>query len=82
MKNREDVIIELLKKYDPRSARWEYRAIMDSLQDCEDTCTMKDLERVVKEKYDCDLFTYSSLYNQVQSLLYPDLIHNPAPTNV
>ena len=74
MRNREDVIIELQKKYDPRLARWEYRVIMDSLQDCKGTCTMKDLEKTIKEKYDCELFMYSSLYNQVQTLIEQGIV--------
>ena len=76
MVKKEDVILELQKKYDPRLARWEYRAIMDSLQDCDGNCTMKDLEGIITEKYGCELFTYNSLYNHVQTLIDQGVIVN------
>ncbi len=51
MVNRDDVINSLSRKYDPRAARWEYRAILDVLQEVE-PITVKDLVEAINEKYE------------------------------
>ncbi len=67
MVNRDEVINSLSRKYDPRAARWEFRAILDVLQEVE-PITVKDLVKAINQKYNCELFTYNALYNHIQTL--------------
>jgi predicted transcriptional regulator len=75
MISREDVIITLSKKLDPRSISWEFRAILDVLQD-EEPITVKELESAICKKYDCELFTYKQLYDIIQTLVKQNVIKN------
>ena len=75
MMNREEVIKVLSRKFDPRSISWEFRAVLDVLQD-EEPMTVKELETAICQKYDCDLFTYKQLYDNIQALVKKEIIMN------
>ena len=75
MMNREEVIKVLSRKFDPRSISWEFRAILDVLQD-EEPMTVKELETAICQKYECDLFTYKQLYDNIQGLVKKEIIIN------
>ncbi len=79
MNNKESVIKELETEFDPRSARWENRAILDTLQET-DGVTAKGLCIAINKKYDAELFTYNSLYNQLQNLFQIEVIRYNALT--
>lgn len=67
MTAREDVINTLSKMSDPRSERWEYRAVLDTLQEV-NPCKVADLLKAVNDRYDCELFTYHPLYSILRML--------------
>lgn len=75
MTSREEVISTLSKKFDPRSISWEFRAVLDVLQD-EEPATVKELETAINERYECELFTYKQLYNTVQAIMKMGVIKN------
>lgn len=75
MMNREDVVKTLSRKFDPRSTGWEFRAILDVLQD-EEPITVKELETAICQRYDCPLLTYKQLYDNIQAMLKKDIIRN------
>ncbi len=75
MINREEVIKVLSRKFDPRSISWEFRAILDVLQD-EEPLTVKELETAICQRYECDLFTYKQLYDNIQGLIKKEIIIN------
>lgn len=75
MMNREDVVKTLSRKFDPRSTSWEFRAILDVLQD-EEPITVKELETAICQRYDCHLLTYKQLYDNIQAMLKKDIIRN------
>ncbi len=75
MMNREEVIKVLSIKFDPRSISWEFRAILDVLQD-EEPMTVKELETAICQKYVRDLFTYKQLYDNIQVLVKKEIITN------
>lgn len=76
---RDDVIVALSEKHDPRSVKWENRAILDTLQDVE-PCIVSDLLKAVNERYGCELFTYSSLYANLHGLLMQQAVKNNSLT--
>ena len=75
MMNRDEVIKVLSRKFDPRSISWEFRAILDVLQD-EEPMTVKELEIAICQKYECELFTYKQLYDNIQGLVKKEIIIN------
>jgi len=75
MINRKDVIKTMSQKFDPRSISWEFRVILDVLQD-EEPLTAKELETAICQKYECDLFTYKQLYDNIQGLVKKGVIIN------
>lgn len=79
MMNREETIKVLSTKIDPRSISWEFRAILDVLQD-EEPMTVKELETAIRQRYECDLFTYKQLYDNIQGLVKKEIIINNSIT--
>lgn len=75
MTDRTEVIRSLSQKFDPRNTSWEFRAILDVLQD-EEALTVKELEMAICERYECTLFTYKQLYDLIQGMIKRDIIRN------
>jgi hypothetical protein len=67
MKEKQTAIKQLETEFEPRSARWENRAILDTLQET-NHITARVLCSAINKKYDTELFTYNSLYNQLRKL--------------
>ena len=67
-KTKEQTIEELGSKFDPRSVKWENKAILDTLQEEPEDVNATDLCAAINERYDCELFSYQSLYKNLQSL--------------
>ncbi|MDD5454192.1 MAG: hypothetical protein PHW62_01650 [Candidatus Ratteibacteria bacterium] len=77
MNERDEVVKSLSRKFDPRSISWEFRAILDALQD-EEPITAKELENAICRKYDCHLLPYKQLYDNIQAMVKKDIIRgNP-----
>lgn len=74
VKTKEQTIQELGSKFDPRSAKWENKAILDTLQEEPDGLNATDICAAINEKYECDLFTYHPLYKNLQNLVQQDII--------
>ncbi|MDP1721988.1 MAG: hypothetical protein Q8L37_02155, partial [Candidatus Gottesmanbacteria bacterium] len=70
-----EVVKTLSRKFDPRSIGWEFRSILDVLQD-EEPITVKELETAICQRYDCHLLTYKQLYDNIQGMLKKDIIRN------
>jgi len=75
MIDRTEVIHSLSQKFDPRNTSWEFRAILDVLQE-EEPLTVKELEIAIVERYECALFTYKQLYDLIQGMIKRDIIRN------
>lgn len=71
MPTREELITNLTKKSDLR-ADWRNRVILDTLQEFEEPCTIKELLDAISEKYptqDEPLFNYSALHHIITTSL-------------
>ena len=67
---KEDIIKELAANNDPRSIKWEFRAILDTLQELDCPCPQPEIQEALEFKYGCQIFDdYNHLYNNIQSLI-------------
>lgn len=80
MPTREELIGKLSAHFDPRSASWQNRVILDTLQE-EEPCNITDLQRAISEEFDCeDLLTYHQVRDSLLVLHSQGIVKNDALT--
>ncbi len=72
---REKIFSEISKKYNIRAKRPEYHIILDVLQTLSPT-TINELVEEINDSYDCEIFTYKQLYDNVTILIKLGIIEN------
>ena len=72
---REKIISEISKKYNIRAKKPEYHIILDALQILSPT-TITELLEEINDSYDCEIFTYKQLYDNVTTLVKLGIIEN------
>lgn len=80
MPSREEIIQKLLQHSDPRSASWQNRVILDTLQD-EEPCNITDLQKTINENNECeDLLTYHQVRDTLLVLHSQGVVKNDVIT--
>ena len=78
MTTREGVIRELSSRHDPRLLKWEYKVILDTLQEQDEPVQVSELLEAINEKYETDnpLLDYNSLHYNVKALIEQGAVQN------
>ena len=79
MPTREDLIKKLSSHHDPRLLKWEFKAILDTLQEQDEPIQISELLEAIDEKYETEnepLLDYNSLHYNVKALIEQGAIQN------
>lgn len=80
MPSRKEIIQKLLQHSEPRSASWQNRVILDTLQE-EEPCNITDLQRAINENNECeDLLTYHQVRDALLVLHSQGVVKNDVLT--
>lgn len=86
MATREETIIQLTKKSDPRNLKWEFSVILDTLQEQEEPVKVSELVEEINEKFETDdapLMDYNSVhYNTGELAKQGAILNNKLTTKI